>query len=136
MRLILVQNKIIMRKIFLAIATIALITSCSTSRVAQNQKKDIAVSIDLNNVVDDKVNVVVDPQKIKENTVVYQIPAIVPGTYAISDYGKFISDFNAYDYNGNEMAVVKVDTNSWKIDNATKMDKISYWVEDTFDTKL
>ncbi|GGG97041.1 peptidase M61 [Polaribacter pacificus] len=125
-----------MRKIFLAIATIALITSCSTSRVAQNQKKDIAVSIDLNNVVDDKVNVVVDPQKIKENSVVYQIPAIVPGTYAMSDYGKFISDFKAYDYKGNEMTVVKVDTNSWKIDNATKMDKISYWVEDTFDTKL
>jgi len=125
-----------MKKLFMAIVMIALISSCSTSKVAQNQKKDIAVSIDLINVVDDKVKVTVDPQKIKENTLIYQIPAIVPGTYVISDYGKFISEFKAFDYKGNELAVVKVDTNSWQINNASQMDKISYWVDDTFDSEL
>uniref|UniRef100_UPI004047AFBC M61 family metallopeptidase n=1 Tax=Polaribacter sp. TaxID=1920175 RepID=UPI004047AFBC len=125
-----------MKKLFMAIAMIAIISSCSTSKIAQNQKKEIAVAIDLINVVNDKVKVTVDPQKIKENTLVYQIPAIVPGTYAISDYGKFISEFKAFDYKGNELAVVKVDTNSWQINNATQMDKISYWVEDTFDSEL
>lgn len=125
-----------MKKLFMAIVMIALISSCSTSKVAQNQKKDIAVSIDLINVLDDKVKVTVDPQKIKENTLIYQIPAIVPGTYVISDYGKFISEFKAFDYKGNELAVVKVDTNSWQINNASQMDKISYWVEDTFDSEL
>ena len=124
-----------MRKIFLAIVAIAFLASCSTSKVATNKKQLIEVGIDLNTVVDDKVKVEVNPQKIKEESVVYQIPAIVPGTYVMSNYGKFISDFKAYDYKGNEMTVVKVDDNSWQVNNAKKLDKISYWVDDTFDSK-
>lgn len=124
-----------MRKIFLAVVAIAFLASCSTSKVATNKKQLIEVGIDLNTVVDDKVKVEVNPQKIKEESVVYQIPAIVPGTYVMSNYGKFISDFKAYDYKGKEMTVVKVDDNSWQVNNAKKLDKISYWVDDTFDSK-
>ena len=124
-----------MRKIFLAVTTIALLGSCSTSKVALNKKQTIAVDIDLNNVVDDKVQVEINPQKIKENSIVYHIPAIVPGTYVMSNYGKFVSDFKAFDYKGNELKVQQLDPNSWQIDNAKKMDKISYWIDDTFDTK-
>lgn len=124
-----------MKKIFIAIVTIAFLGSCSTSRLAQNKKQLIEVGIDLNTVVDDKVKVEVNPQKIKENSIVYHIPAIVPGTYVMSNYGMFVSDFKAYDYKGNELVVTKLNTNSWQIDNAKKMDKISYWIDDTFDTK-
>mgnify|MGYP005988303675 CR=1 FL=1 len=124
-----------MKKIFIAIAAIAFLGSCSSSKIAQSKKQLIEVGIDLNTVVDDKVKVVVNPQKIKEETVVYQIPAIVPGTYAMSNYGKFVSDFKAYDYKGNEMTIVKVDDNSWQVNNAKQLDKISYWVDDTFDSK-
>ncbi len=124
-----------MKKIFIAIITIAFLGSCSTSNVAV--KKDlIEVGINLNNVVDDKVQVEVNPQKIKEETVVYNIPAIVPGTYAMSNYGRFVSDFKAFDYDGKEMAVQKLDDNSWQVNNAKKMDKVSYWVDDTFDSEL
>ncbi|MBL4606188.1 MAG: peptidase M61 [Flavobacteriaceae bacterium] len=124
-----------MKKIFIAVVSVALLAGCATTKKASNKKSLIEVGIDLNNVVDDKVQVEVNPQKIKENSIVYQIPAIVPGTYVISDYGKFISDFKAYDYDGNELTVKKLDANSWQIDNATQMDKISYWVDDTFDAK-
>lgn len=124
-----------MRKLFLGIVAIAVLGSCSTTRNAVKENRTIDVAIDLNNVVDDKVQVTVDPKKIKEESVVYQIPAIVPGTYAISDYGKFVSDVKAFDYDGNEMAVQKLDTNSWQVANAKKLDKISYWVEDTFDSE-
>lgn len=124
-----------MKKIFIAVVTIAFLGSCATSKIASNKKNLIEVGIDLNNVVDDKVKVEVNPQKIKNNSVVYQIPAIVPGTYEISDYGKFVSDFKVFDYEGNELAVQKLDVNSWQINDAKKMDKISYWVEDTFDSK-
>ncbi len=124
-----------MKKIFIAIITIAFLGSCSTSNVAV--KKDlIEVGINLNNVVDDKVQVEVNPQKIKEETVVYNIPAIVPGTYAMSNYGRFVSDFKAFDYDGKEMPVQKLDDNSWQVNNAKKMDKVSYWVDDTFDSEL
>lgn len=124
-----------MRKIFIAVVAIAFLGSCATYKSGSSKKNLIEVGIDLNTVVDDKVQVQVDPKKIREKTIVYQIPAIVPGTYGISDYGKFVSDFKAYDYKGNEMTVQKLDTNSWQIDNAKKLDKVSYWVEDTFDSE-
>tara|TARA_R110000787_G_scaffold12665_4_gene40702 strand:- start:12177 stop:14036 length:1860 start_codon:yes stop_codon:yes gene_type:complete len=124
-----------MKKIFIAIIAITFLGSCATSKVVSSKKSLIEVGIDLNNVVEDRVQVVVNPQKIKEETIVYQMPAIVPGTYSISDYGKFISDFKAYDYDGNELTVKKLDTNSWQVNDAKKMDKISYWVDDTFDSK-
>lgn len=124
-----------MRKIFIAVAAIAFLGSCATSNIAKNKKTLIEVAIDLNTVVDDKVKVEVNPKKIKKETIVYNIPAIVPGTYAMSDYGKFVSDFKAFDYDGNELSVQKLNDNSWQINNAKKMDKISYWIEDTFDTK-
>lgn len=124
-----------MRKLVLAVVSIAILSACSTSKQATKNNKTVEVSIDLNNVVDDRVQVVVNPQKFSEPTVTYQIPAIVPGTYVISDYGKFASEFKAYNYKGEELAVKKVDTNSWQIDNAEQLDKISYWVDDTFDTK-
>ena len=124
-----------MKKIFIAIAAIAFLGSCSTSKIAQSKKQLIEVGIDLNTVVDDKVKVVVNPQKIKEETITYQIPAIVPGTYAMSNYGKFVSDFKAFDYKGNELTVEKLDDNSWQVNNAKQLDKVSYWVDDTFDSK-
>ncbi|MFY0603202.1 MAG: peptidase M61 [Flavobacteriaceae bacterium] len=123
-----------MRKILVAIISIAFLASCATSKVGSKKGQIIKVGIDLINVEDDKVKVEVNPEKIKENSIVYQIPAIVPGTYSISDYGKFISNFKAFDYKGNEMPVKMLDTNSWQIEDAKKMDKISYWVDDTFDT--
>ena len=124
-----------MKKLLLAIVIIAFLGSCSTSNVAV-KKNLIEVGINLNNVVDDKVQVEVNPQKIKEETIVYNIPAIVPGTYAMSNYGKFVSEFKAFDYDGKEMPVQKLDDNSWQVNNAKKMDKVSYWVDDTFDSEL
>ena len=123
-----------MKKILIAVITVAFLGSCATSNVS---KKDttIKVLMDLNNVVDDKVKVEVNPGKFNQRSVVYQIPAIVPGTYAISDYGQFVSNIKAFDYDGNELKVSKLDPNSWQIDNAKQLDKISYWVDDTFDSK-
>ena len=54
----------------------------------------------------------------------------------MSNYGRFVSDFKAFDYDGKEMPVQKLDDNSWQVNNAKKMDKVSYWVDDTFDSEL
>lgn len=124
-----------MKKLLLAVVIIAFLGSCSTSNVA-TKRNLIEVGINLNNVVDDKVQVEVNPQKLNDETIIYNIPAIVPGTYAMSNYGKFVSDFKAFDYDGKEMPVQKLDDNSWQVNNAKKMDKISYWVDDTFDSEL
>ena len=125
-----------MRKIILGLASLALLASCSSTKNLTENKPLIETTIDINNVVDDKVQVEVNPQKIKEATITYQIPAIVPGTYAMSNYGQFVSNFKAFDYDGNELTVKKLDQNSWQIANATKMDKLSYQVDDTFDSEV
>ncbi|TYP97909.1 putative metalloprotease with PDZ domain [Tenacibaculum adriaticum] len=125
-----------MRKIFVAVSAIAILASCSSVKNTVKNKALIETTIDLTNVVDDKVQVSINPQKITENTIVYNIPAIVPGTYAISNFGQFVTNFKAYDYDGNELTVEKLDTNSWQINHAAKMDKLSYLVDDTFDSEI
>ena len=125
-----------MKKIFIAMISIAFLGSCASLNIAKNKRNLIEVTIDLNTVLNDKVKVEINPKKIKEASITYHIPAIVPGTYAMSNYGKFVSDFKAYDYKGNELVVEKTDENSWKINNAKQLDKVTYWIDDTFDSEL
>lgn len=121
-----------MKKIFLSITTAAFLISCSSSKTetvnAINQ-----VAIDLVNVKEDKVQVTVKAPKIKTEEVIYYVPKIIPGTYSEDDYGKFIENFIAYDQKGNKLKTAKYDDNSWTILDATKLDKITYWVNDTYD---
>lgn len=93
-------------------------------------------TVDLTNVVDDKVYVQLTPPPIKETEIVFYFPKMIPGTYAIEDYGRFVSKLEVLDKKGNKLDVNKLDDNSWKIKGANKAVKITYWIEDTFDTKL
>jgi predicted metalloprotease with PDZ domain len=93
----------------------------------------IETSLDLTAVVDDKVPVVINPGRFTTETVTYRLPRVVQGTYSVSDFGKYIDDIKALDYNGNELTITNVDTNTWTIEDATKLDKITYYVNDTFD---
>ena len=84
-------------------------------------------TVDLTKVVDDKVFVELTAPKITSADITFYLPKIIPGTYAIADYGRFVSDFKAVDKKGKSLTVTKLDENSWKITNATALDKISYW---------
>ena len=103
--------------------------------VTAQKNNDVKVAIDLKTVTNDKVTVTVTPPSFKTNTTTYFIPKIVPGTYSADNYGKFIENFKAYDKKGRELEVVKVDDNSWKIEKAKKLVKVTYQVNDTFDTE-
>ena len=103
---------------------------------AQAKKSEaIKVQIDLNKIVNDQVNVTVYTPKIQADEAVFNIPKIIPGTYSIDDYGKFIENLTAYDASGKTLSVEKKDDNSWTIKNAKKLVKISYFVNDTYDTE-
>ncbi|MEJ8801619.1 M61 family metallopeptidase [Pontibacter sp. H249] len=93
-------------------------------------------TIDLTQVKDDKVQVTLQAPQLKESTIVYNMPKIVPGTYSVSDFGRFVTDFKALDRNGNPLAVEQLDTNRWRISNANRLAKITYWVDDTFDADV
>lgn len=93
-------------------------------------------TLDLTRVEDDKVYVELTPPVIKESEIIFYFPKMIPGTYAIEDYGRFVSKLEVVDKKGKKLTVSKLDDNSWKIKDANKATKISYWIEDTFDTKL
>ncbi|WP_436516742.1 peptidase M61 [Ekhidna sp. To15] len=91
------------------------------------------VNIDLTKTNDDRLPVEITIPSIAEDTVEYHMPKVVPGTYSISDFGRFVDTFKALDAEGNELTVEKTSTNRWTIMDATKLDKITYWIEDSFD---
>lgn len=121
-----------MKKIILGVAIATLFISYqATAQSKKNQK--VEVTIDLNIVKEDKVQVTVLAPTITEKEIVYNLPKIIPGTYSVDDYGKFIDDLKALDSKGNELEVTKLDEDSWQIKNANKLSKVTYWVNDTFD---
>ncbi|MBP4141552.1 peptidase M61 [Flavobacterium sp. I-SCBP12n] len=128
-----------MKKIFFALAFASFFWSCKTGGTAVTDTKSatetVAVSINLNDIKDDKVMVVVTSPKITTDEVTYSIPKIVPGTYSIDDYGKYIENFKAFDSKGNILTTTKVDDNTWSIKNAKAIAKVTYLVNDTFDTE-
>ena len=123
-------------RILIAVISGFLLIGCGTIKKANG---DLAISlpiesfVDLTKVIDDKVPVTINPGRFTVETVTYRLPRLVQGSYSIANYGKYVDDFKAYDYKGNELSVNKIDTNTWVINNAIKLDYITYYVNDTFD---
>lgn len=107
----------------------------NTAHAQTKKPAPIAVQIDLVNIVDDKVTVTLLTPKFTKDEVVFNIPKIIPGTYSVDDYGKFIENVSAFDAAGKTLAVEKKDDNSWGIKNGTKLAKITYQVNDTYDVE-
>ena len=123
-----------MKKILL----VFIITTFLFSFKSNSQSKSVGqvqVRIDLNAIKEDKVTVTVFPPKFKTETVIYHIPKTVPGTYSEDNYGRFIDNLKAFDKKGKSLSVAKMDDNSWEIRTAKKVTKITYQVNDTFDTE-
>ncbi|WP_179020275.1 M61 family metallopeptidase [Winogradskyella forsetii] len=124
-------------KNYLAILGLSIVlVACGSAKPTVD---DLAVSnpimtaLDLTAVNNDRVPVTINPGRFTTETVTYRLPRVVQGTYSVSDFGKYVDDFKALDYDGNELTVTKVDDNTWTITEATKLDKIEYYVNDTFD---
>jgi len=92
--------------------------------------------IDLNKAADHSLYVNLTPPAFQSDEVIYHMPAIVPGTYAIYDFGRFISNFTVTDNDGKEIPVERIDINSWKIPRAKSIAKIRYEVGDTWSSEI
>lgn len=101
---------------------------------AQNSSK-LHYKIDLNKVEDDQLTIELKVPAMKDEKVTFHLPKMVPGTYSIYDFGRFVTDMKFMDMDGNLLDFKKLDDNSWEIQNGKILDKIVYKVEDTWDTK-
>ncbi|HRF64933.1 MAG TPA: peptidase M61 [Ignavibacteria bacterium] len=79
-----------------------------------------------------RLQVEIEPPQISSETIRYFMPKIVPGTYTINNFGRFVHDMKAYDQEGSELNIARIDTNTWEISGASRLKRISYWVEDTY----
>lgn len=99
--------------------------------VAQEKYK---VTVNLDRVVDDKVQVTCRMPKVDQDEIEFRIPKIVPGTYSIYDFGRFFSGFKAFDAQGDELQTQRLTDNRILIKNSRQLSTVSYWIEDTFDS--
>lgn len=115
----------------------SIIISCLVTISASAQSgKGYQFRVDLTKVVDDRIYVEVSTPKISGDETTFYLPKIIPGTYSIADYGRFVKDFKAFDKSGKELVTENVDVNGWKIKSAKKLAKITYWVDDVVDTEV
>ena len=104
---------------------------CSILTLTAQEKYQVV--IDLTKVENDKVPVEISVPQVAEEEIEYHMAKIVPGTYSISDFGRFVVDFKALDAEGNLLSSENISTNKWSIKDANKLSKITYWIEDSFD---
>lgn len=124
-----------MKKIIYTLSAFMALSSCKSTQKISENKDLIVAKLDLVDVREDKVHVSVDPDKFTSEETIFYIPKTVPGTYSTANYGQFVESVKALDYDGNELHVTKLNENSWQISDAKQLDKISYWVNDTYDIK-
>ena len=101
-----------------------------------NAQNGYRYSVDLNNVSNDQLSVELITPLISKKNIVFYFPRIVPGTYMNSNYGKYVHDLKAFDKAGSSLSVKQSGDNSWDIKNANKLYRITYTVEDTWDSDI
>lgn len=118
------------------LASLVLFLIMYSSLFGQSKDGGYQYTVDITTVVEDKVLVELLPPTINKPEIVFYFPKMVPGTYAIEDYGRFVSKLEALDKKGKRLDVKQLDDNSWIIKDANKLARVRYWIEDSFDTKL
>lgn len=88
---------------------------------------------DLAGSTDDQVKVTLKVPPFPSGKATFVMPRMVPGTYEVYDFGRFISGFEARDAAGATLPVEHPDDNTWIITGADKLAQLSYRVDDTWD---
>nr|WP_248724980.1 peptidase M61 [Seonamhaeicola sp. ML3] len=123
-------------KIFAVLILSIVVVGCGASKKSSADlaiNLPITATINLSQIENDKAPVTINPGRFNQDSVTYRLPKVIQGTYSISNFGKYIEDFKAINYKGEQMEVIKLDENSWSIANAGDLDKITYLVNDTYD---
>lgn len=99
---------------------------------ASAQEEGHHLYLNLVDIDEATVAVTLAPPALEVDTAIYNMPKIVPGTYSISDFGRFVEGFYAISKNGDTLDHTRLDTNRWAIGNARELDHVGYRISDTF----
>ena len=113
---------------------VVILQGCATLGLTSKKSNTIETHIDLNAVENDQLLVTLDPGPFPAGEVTFYMPSVIPGTYEYTDFGRFVTNLQAFDKNNQLLDVVKDGKNTWKIANGKKLDRITYVVDDTFDS--
>ena len=128
-RLIFTQRSLVL------LLLIVILKGCASLGLTYKKSNVIETHIDLNLVENDQLLITLDPGPFPAGEVTFYMPSVIPGTYQYSNFGRFISDVKAFDKKGQPLVVAKKDANTWKIVNGKQLDRITYLVDDTFDSE-
>lgn len=118
-----------MKKIIFAVSSLLSINTAFAD-------EDYHYSVDLTKASNDKLTIKLTPPDITENETIFMFPAMVPGTYEVYDFGRFVSNFKVEGKDGKTISIEKINVNSYKLSPASAIKEISYDVEDTWDTDI
>ncbi|PZR26785.1 MAG: peptidase M61 [Citrobacter freundii] len=93
-------------------------------------------SVNLNDTANDRLNITLITPPVSQSEINFYLPRILPGTYMNSNFGKYVHDLKAFDKNGAALPVSRKDDNGWTIKQAQTLNKITYAVEDTWDSPI
>ncbi len=99
-----------------------------------NAQDKYVYSADLKNIKDDKVSINLITPGIKEKQIIFSFPRVIPGSYSEKSFGKYIDDFKVFDAKGKELKTKKINSYQYSIANAQKINRITYKVNDTWDS--
>ena len=93
-------------------------------------------SLNLTTIREDRIKVKLKVPELSETKIDFLFPAIVPGTYAVYDFGRFIQNFSATNKDGTPSSFTKKDNNTYSFSDAKNVNEIEYEVNDTWDTEI
>jgi len=96
------------------------------------QENPFIYEVDFTNK-NDTFNVTLTAPSLSEDDDVYSFVSYAPGVHQPLNFGRFVKMFKVFDKDGNELLTNKISVNDFKILSPTKVSKIIYEIDDTFD---
>ncbi len=110
---------------------------CYTAGIYADEPRFSAhYTVDITNFDEDSFFVKLDLKHFDKDTAVYQFAVTAPGTYSILDVGRFVGSFRAFDAARKPLPIVRTDVNQFTIYRARSLSRITYRVDDTFDSPI
>lgn len=111
-----------------------LLLACSDDNPVYVPVDYVTYEVNLNNRSDDRFKVKVLLPQLSAADDIFQFAATAPGLYSVTDIGRFVRDFKAYDRNGRQLTVEMVNTNEYRLGDPANTVWVEYTARDTWDT--